>query len=159
MPDISMNAQNFTTSFTVDQTPEEVFAAITNVRGWWSGSPGIEGRTDELGNEFTYCHQPYHYSKQQIIELTNGRKVAWRVMDSKLSFVDDNAEWTGTEIIFEIARRGDRTEVRFTHIGLTPTIECFDASSESWASYVKGSLRNLITSGEAKSARSRYRVS
>jgi len=27
---------NYTTSFAVDQTPEQVFAAITNVRAWWS---------------------------------------------------------------------------------------------------------------------------
>ena len=38
--------QNYTTSFTVDQTPEEAFAAINNVRGWWSQA--IEGDTDKL---------------------------------------------------------------------------------------------------------------
>lgn len=42
-----MNEQNYTTSFTVDQTPEEVFAAINNVRGWWTGE--IEGDTDKTG--------------------------------------------------------------------------------------------------------------
>ncbi len=39
--------QNYTTNFVVDQTPEEVFAAINNVRGWWSGE--IEGSTDNIG--------------------------------------------------------------------------------------------------------------
>lgn len=44
--------QSFTTEFTVEQTPEQAYAAINNVRGWWSGN--IEGSTDQLGAEFAY---------------------------------------------------------------------------------------------------------
>ena len=36
-----MSTQGYTTSFVVNQTPEEAFSAINNVRGWWSGE--IEG--------------------------------------------------------------------------------------------------------------------
>lgn len=46
-----MNTQHYTATLTVDQTPEQVFAAITNLRGWWSEE--IDGRTDKLGAEFT----------------------------------------------------------------------------------------------------------
>ncbi len=31
-----MNDQHYTAIFAVDQTPERVFAAVTNPRGWWS---------------------------------------------------------------------------------------------------------------------------
>src|ERR1017187_3111964 len=42
---------SFTAAFSVDQTPEEVFHAINNVRGWWSED--IEGPTGRAGGEFT----------------------------------------------------------------------------------------------------------
>ena len=144
-----MNDQNFTTTFTVDQTPEEAFAAINNVRGWWTGEPGIEGSTDKLGDEFTYRYEPHHYSKQKVAELIPGKKVVWLVLDSKLNFIEDKTEWKGTKITFEITKKGKKTEVRFTHVGLLPEIECFNACSNAWGSYINGSLRNLIATRKA----------
>lgn len=143
-----MNAQSFTTAFTVDQTPEEAFAAINNVRGWWSGD--IEGNTDKLGDEWTYRYQDVHYSKQKTTELTPGKRVAWLVLDGYLGFVDDKTEWTGTDIAFDISRKGGKTEVRFTHTGLVPEFECFDDCSSAWSFYVNSSLRALIASGKGE---------
>ena len=140
-----MNEQNFAATFTVDQTPEEVFATINNVRGWWFGDPGIEGSTDRLGDEFTYRYKPHHYSKQKITELIPSKKVVWLVLDSQLNFVKDKSEWNGTKITFETARKGDKTEVRFTHVGLVPDCECYGSCSNAWGSYINGSLRSLIT--------------
>src|SRR5262245_52926745 len=99
-----MTSTNFTKAFTVDQTPEQAFAAITNVRGWWSGQ--IDGDTDKLGAEFTYRYQDIHYSRQQLAELAPNKKVVWRVQDAYLDFTEDPAEWNGTEITFELARKG-----------------------------------------------------
>ena len=53
-----MKNENVNTSFSVDQTPEQVFAAINDVRGWWTGKPGVEGSTEKLGDEFTYRYEP-----------------------------------------------------------------------------------------------------
>ena len=144
------NNQSFTTAFSVDQTPREAFDAINNVRGWRSGEPGIEGSTTKLGDEFTYRYHPYHYSKQKITEFIPGKKVAWDVLESTLNFVDDKTEWKGTRITFDIAKKGEKTEVRFTHVGLVPNIECFGACSNAWGSLINGSLRSLITTGVAE---------
>jgi len=136
---------NFTTTILVDQTPEEAFNAINNVRGWWTGEPGVEGNTDKPGDEFTYRYKDIHYSKQKVTELIPGKKVVWLITDSKLNFIKDKTEWTGTKISFDIAKKGDKTEIRFTHIGLVPDIECYHDCSNAWSSYINSSLRNFIS--------------
>src|ERR1700693_3011898 len=143
-----MKTEGYTTSFTVDQTPEEVFDAINNVRGWWSGE--IQGDTGKLGAEFTYRVQDVHRSKQKITEFIPGKKVVWHVLDGYLGFVKDKSEWTGTDIIFEIAEKGGKTEVRFRHAGLVPAYECYDNCSNAWGMLINGNLRKLPATGKAQ---------
>jgi hypothetical protein len=138
-----MKNPNFTTTFSVDQSPQEAFAAINNVRGWWSGE--IEGDSDKLGAEFTYRYRDVHRSKQTVTEFIPGKKVVWRVSDSELSFVKDKSEWNGTDVVFEISEREGKTEVRFTHVGLVPQNECFGRCSNAWGTLVSSNLRKLIT--------------
>ncbi len=142
-----MSDQNYTTAFLVGQTPEEAFAAINNVRGWWSGE--IEGDTDKLGAEFTYRVPDVHYCKMKIAEFIPGKKVVWHVLDSDISYVQVKTEWNDTKISFEISNKKDgKTEVRFTHIGLVPAYECYSDCSNAWGTLINGSLRKLITTGK-----------
>ncbi|HEY8088436.1 MAG TPA: SRPBCC domain-containing protein [Polyangiaceae bacterium] len=143
-----MKTRNFTTTILVDRTPQEAFDAINDVRGWWSGE--IEGRTDVLGAEFTYRYKKLHRTTQKITELVPGKKIVWRVTESRLEFVRDKSEWDGTDVVFEIARKGDQTEVRFTHVGLVPTVECYDGCSGAWGFYVNESLRDRIARGKGQ---------
>ena len=62
-----MKDQDFTTTFSVDQTPEEAFDAINNPREWWSEE--IEGNTNKLGTEFTYHYKDAHRSRIKITEF------------------------------------------------------------------------------------------
>lgn len=141
-----MKNTNYTTSFTVNQSPEEVFDAINNVRGWWSGE--IEGDTHKPRAEFTYRVPDVHRSKQKITEFVPGKKVVWHVSDARLDFVKDKSEWKGTDIVFEIGKKAGKTEVRFTHVGLAPACECYDGCSTGWGMLVNGNLRKLITTGK-----------
>lgn len=137
--------RSFTTEFTVEQSPAQVFAAINDVRGWWSGT--IEGATDQLGAEFTYRYKDIHYSKQRISELVPDRLTVWQVLDAHLSFVEDPREWIGSELRFEIEPVDGATRLRFTHIGLVPEFECYESCSGAWGLYINKSLKDLITHG------------
>lgn len=143
-----MTAGNYTISFTVAQAPEAVFAAIRNVRGWWSEA--INGSTDSVGDVFSYRFQDVHRCRIAVIEATPGKRIVWHVLDNYFSFTKDESEWKGTAIVFDIAGKGDLTEVAFTHRGLVPALECYEACSEGWQIYIAGSLRDLIETGTGK---------
>jgi hypothetical protein len=72
------------------------------------------------------------------------------VLDNYFNFTKDKTEWKGTDIVFNISRNGDKTEIRFTHLGLVPEYECYDACSEGWGFYINTSLRDLIATGKGQ---------
>jgi hypothetical protein len=143
-----MTTSDFTTTILVNQTPSAVFAAINNVRGWWQGE--FEGSTNKLNDEFTYRFGDIHSSKQKIVEFIPGKKVVWLVTESELNFVKDKKEWNGTKIIFDIAEQDNKTQLRFTHAGLVPKIECYGDCSNAWEQLIQQSLFSLITTGRSK---------
>src|SRR5690349_2735852 len=124
-----MTTTDFTTTLLVDQTPAEAFAAINNVRGWWSGE--IEGGTDKLNDEFNYRYEDAHRCVMKLIEVVPNKKVVWLVKENYFKFTQDTTEWTNTKIIFEISAVGDKTQIRLTHEGLNSEYECFDICSNA----------------------------
>jgi hypothetical protein len=141
-----MSKSDFTNTLVVDKSPGEVFNAINNVRGWWSKE--IEGSTDKLNEEFSYHYKDIHYSKIKIIEIIPDKKVVWLVLDNQFNFTKDKSEWKDTKITFDIAKKGNKTQLRFTHLGLVPQYECYDICSTAWTDYLDNSLSSLITTGK-----------
>ena len=146
-----MSKQNFTVSILVDKTPEEAFKAINNVRGWWTEN--AMGNSEKEGDVFSVKFGDVHYSKQQLQEVVANKKIVWLVTESELDFIEDKSEWTGSQIVFEIERKGDKTEVKFTHVGLEPDVECFSACSNAWSDYIHCSLKKLIETGKGEPTR------
>jgi len=148
-----MTTTDFTLTLTTERTPQEVFKSVTKVRDWWTGfySEEIEGSTEKPGDEFVFRAGPgLHYSRQKLVEVIPGKKLVWLVTDSELTFLEDKQEWTGTRLIFDITGKGGITELVFTHEGLNPDIECFDACAPAWAQYLRNKLLPLINTGEVQ---------
>lgn len=141
-----MSNHDFTTSFLVDQTPEEVFNAINNVRGWWSEQ--IEGDTDKPGAIFDYHYRDVHRCKMKITSFEPGKKVTWKILENDFNFTKDKTEWLNTEVVFDISVKENKTQLVFTHVGLVPAYECYKICHDAWSNYINSSLRSLIETGK-----------
>lgn len=137
--------RNYTASFIVDQRPEEVFDAINNPRGWWSED--VEGHTERLGAVWFYHYKSVHRCTLKVTESVPAKRVVWHVLDNYFDFIGDQTEWIGTDVVFDITTTGDKTELRFTHVGLVPTDECYSVCSSAWGGYIRKSLHDLISTG------------
>lgn len=137
--------ENFTTTITVDATPQQAFDSINDVAGWWGR---ITGSTTAVGDEFVYVVPGLHYSGFRITEVEPARRIEWLVTGSYLDFVDDKQEWNGTTVRFDIEQADGATRVTFTHEGLEPEVECYDVCSNAWGMFVNGSLKAFIETGE-----------
>lgn len=142
--------RSFTTTCVVDRSPDEVYAAITDVGRWWTGR--VDGRADRVGDEFTYQFGDLHDSRQRVIELDAGRRIVWEVVDARLAGRETPDEWRGTHIIFDLAPTVQGTSVQFTHAGLVPGFECYDDCAYAWTFFLDSSLRKLITTGDGPAA-------
>jgi hypothetical protein len=143
-----MKKHDYNISIIVNATPQEAFKSINSVTKWWTEN--LEGSSQKLNDEFTVRFGEVHVSKQKLIEVIPDKKVVWLVTDSNLNFIKDKHEWTNTKISFEITNHDNETQVHFTHAGLIPTVECFDACSNAWSEYIQQSLLRLINTGKGQ---------
>ncbi|HEY5371776.1 MAG TPA: SRPBCC domain-containing protein [Hanamia sp.] len=138
---------DFTITLIVENTPREAFNAINNVRGWWTKD--LEGSSQKLNDEFTVrFFDDIHVSTQKLVEVIPDKKVVWLVTKSKLNFLKDPNEWTGTKISFEITEKDNKTQINFTHFGLVPKVECYNSCIKGWTYFINESLFKLLTEGK-----------
>ena len=141
-----MENKDFTTSIVVEQSAQKVFDAINNVNEWWQGK--ITGHSHKLNDEFVYNMMDFHISKQKVVELIPNKKVVWLITESNLNSFTNNTEWTGTKVVFEISEQANKTQLRFTHLGLVPKFQCYGDCSGAWTELIQKSLFSLITMGK-----------
>ena len=94
-----------------------------------------------------YRVRDIHTAKMRVTELVPGRRVVWLVLENYLNFVEDQSEWVGTEIRFELVEQDGGTRIDFTHDGLLPEFECYEVCDPAWTFYLRTSLPQLLTTG------------
>ncbi len=114
----------------IDAPPQRVYQAVTEQTGlaaWWTQETVAQ---PELGAilEFTFGNR-YH-DKMEVLLLEPGRQVKWRC-------IEGDAEWVGTELIFDLAEEKGGTVLRFTHGGWVSETDFFANCNYHWGYYMR----------------------
>ncbi len=50
----------------------------------------------------------------------------------------------------DIEKKGNQTQLTFTHLGLVPAYECYNICNDAWGNYIRSSLKGRIATGKGK---------
>ncbi len=104
----------YSTKIEVSQSLEEVFNLLIDLPKWWPEE--FIGENIKLNSEFVLRTGEGHYSKNKVIEFEANKKVVWLVTEGKRK--EDDFDWRGTKMIFELGLRTGVTEIKFTYDGV-----------------------------------------
>jgi len=130
--------KDFSASFEVPATREEVYRAISNPGEWWDepAGRGDSFQLDTGDGEFT------------VVEDGEGDRLVWHVEPAGPG--EEDRDWRDTDIIFELEDGDDgETHVRLTHRGLKPHGEHYSEITEGWRRRLAGRLQPLIKRSES----------
>ena len=145
-----MENQGITCSFSANVSANEVFKGICKVSEWWVKN--TVGNSEKLNDVFTIHFGGEAFVNFKIIEVISDKKIVWHVTNCFLPWLKDKTEWNDTKVVFEISSENNLTKINFTHIGITPEVECYESCVKGWIQYVEGSLPKLLTEGKGQPA-------
>jgi len=129
---------DYAAHLTVGVPIETAFTAVSTVdglRGWWTEH--TDGSA-EPGGKLRFEFPRYEITKfMRVQESARPTLVRWVCTECSLP------EW----LTFRLTEAGPaRTELRFTHAGLRPQLECYGSCSAGW-NYYLGSLASYLGTG------------
>lgn len=145
-----MENKNYRRTITVNASPEDAMKKISQVNLWWKKN--FSGSAEKLNDEFfiPFDKEGVAFVNFRVSELVAGKKAVWQVTDCYLPWFSDKKEWNNTEVVFEISAENDYTRIHFTHAGLVPDFECYNACERGWDGHVQNSLVKFINDGQGQ---------
>jgi hypothetical protein len=142
-----MANKNYTAIISVNATPKVAFEKIAKVDGWWakkfSGKALNENDTFKVRFGETFVDF-------KITEAIPGKKIVWHVTDCNLHWINNKKEWRDTQVVWKLTPENGRTQIKMTHEGLVPGVECYNDCETGWNGHVKGSLVAFINENKGR---------
>ena len=145
-----MENKNYHRTITVNASAAESMKKISQIGHWWKHDfiGSAEKQDDKFTVPFSELNGEKSFVDFVVTEIVPNKKTIWKVTDCNLPWFKDKTEWNNTEVIFEITYSADKTNIDFTHIGLVPDFECYEACEKGWDGHVKNSLVSFINEGK-----------
>jgi hypothetical protein len=140
--------KDFHKTITVSASAEEAMKKISQVNAWWKKD--FSGSAEKLDNAFTVPFGAPSFVEFVVSEFSPGKKLAWKVTDCYLPWFKDKKEWNNTEVVFQLSQNNGKTKIDFTHMGLTPEVECYDVCEKGWNGHIN-TLEKFINEGKGLS--------
>ena len=128
----------------IHSTPNEIYRALTEVdklAGWWTTDTRGESA---VGKKLEFWFNGHLAAEMVVTEMKSDALVCWRITDRSI------AEWTGTEISFEIFRRDKKAVLHLRHTKWHEDAAMFPECSMHWAILLL-SLKEFVETGRGRS--------
>ncbi|MGL6125993.1 SRPBCC family protein [Chryseobacterium artocarpi] len=139
---------NYTNIIEVKTKADKAYKALTReIPLWWTDM--FEGSSAEVDHVFTIRFGENIHKTMRVEETVIDSKVIWYVEDSLIALPElkNQTEWIGTTIVWEIEKRENTTLLHLTHIGLKPSVECYEICSNGWLQFLS-SLKLFLETGK-----------
>lgn len=137
-------SQDYQYSVKATVTAEDAYDKVARVSEWWNRKS--TGKTQEVGDTFK-VDWGQTWVDFKVVEAVANKRVVWHAEDCHLPWLKNQTEWKDTKVVWDVTAANGTTEVKITHVGLTPTVECFGACEAGWNFHVGKSLLMLLTEG------------
>ena len=136
----------------IEASSDKVFDAIANsIQDWW----GItKGESNKPGGEFYTTFKPTKWTFRVDVFEEN-RLIVWDCIEAyhvHSGYEGIEKEWLGSKISWELEEVGNSTQLRFSHDGLEPNLNCYEICTPAWEMFVTQSLKAFVESGKGMPA-------
>ncbi len=141
-----METNDFNSSISAKISAGEAIKRISNVSGWWGIT--FSGNSEKQNDQFVVKMGSDSCFDFTVAEIIPGKRIVWLITDCYMPWYSDKKEWANTKLIFDLTENNGVTELKFTHEGLTPGVECYNDCVPGWTHWIKTSLFSYLTTGE-----------
>lgn len=142
--------RNYKTSITVAARPDSVFRALTTgFEHWWTKPDRtIQAVGDRAKFTFPPGRSYWTFEAKRLVpgELVELECVeALHLHEGKPREIE--TEWLGTRAIWNISPTENGSLIRFEHVGLAPSLHCYEICEAGWDRFFVESLKAYLDTG------------